>query len=67
MINENRYSYITDLPSPSLTQKKALEKLTLRRDRGRQQKAQRHFETNFQPIKRANQSIVFFLVGYLLL
>ena len=21
MINENRYSYITDLPSPSLTQK----------------------------------------------
>ena len=47
MINDNRYSNITNLPSPSPTQKKALEKLTLRRDRERQQKAQRYFETNF--------------------
>ena len=46
MINENRSAYITNLPSPSFTQNKALEKLTLRRDRGRQQKEQRQKRTD---------------------
>ena len=106
MINKNLFSYNSNLPSPSSTQNKGQEKLTLRWDRGRHQKAQRKKKTDrifhsahwilkptsrwwaswsenilfrifsltdwnlvilLQPIKRGSQSVVFFLIGHLLL